>query len=145
MKIVVPYPPAGTIDLLARGLAPELSALWGQPVVVENIPGAGGVVAANMVAKGNPDGHLLMLGDSGALAINAALNPNLSYHPVNDFTPITALATLPTIMVASPTVPATTLAEFIALAKKEPGKMSYGSAGPGSIHHLTMAIFRVSL
>ena len=80
-------------------------------------------------------------GDSGALAINAALNPNLSYHPVKDFTPITALVTLPTIMVAHPAVPANTLDEFIALAKSQPGKMSYGSAGPGSIHHLTMAIF----
>ena len=81
------------------------------------------------------------MGDSGALAINAALNPSLSYHPIKDFTPITALVTLPTIMVAHPSVPAGTLAEFIALARKEPGKLSYGSAGPGSIHHLTMAIF----
>jgi tripartite-type tricarboxylate transporter receptor subunit TctC len=81
-----------------------------------------------------------MMGDSGALAINAALNANLSYHPIKDFTPITALVTLPTIMVAHPSMPAT-LGEFIALAKKDPGKLSYGSAGPGSIHHLTMAIF----
>ena len=82
-----------------------------------------------------------MLGDSGALAINAALNPNLSYHPVKDFTPITALATVPTVFVINPSVPAQTLAEFIALAKAKPGEMSYGSAGPGSVHHLTMAIF----
>ena len=104
------------------------------------MPGAGGVVAANLVAKATPDGHVLMFGDSGALAINAAINPTSAYHPIKDFTPITALATLPTILVAHPDVPAT-LAEFIALAKKEPGKLSYGSAGPGSIHHLTMAIF----
>ncbi len=141
VRLIAAAGPGGNPDVVARLLAQKFTETMGRAFVVENIPGAGGVVAANMVAKGNPDGHLLMLGDSGALAINAALNPNLSYHPVNDFTPITALATLPTIMVASPTVPATTLAEFIALAKKEPGKMSYGSAGPGSIHHLTMAIF----
>ena len=82
-----------------------------------------------------------MLGDSGALAINAALNPSLSYHPVKDFTPITALATVPTVFLVIPTVPAQTLPEFITLAKSKPGEMSYGSAGPGSIHHLTMAIF----
>ena len=141
VRLVAAAGPGGNPDVLGRLLAEKFTNTLGKPFVVENMPGAGGVVAANLVAKGNPDGHLLMLGDSGALAINAALNPNLSYHPVRDFTPVTALATLPTIMVANPSVPANTLAEFIALAKKEPGKMSYGSAGPGSIHHLTMAIF----
>ena len=82
-----------------------------------------------------------MFGDSGAMAINPALNANLGYDPIKDFAPVTALVSLPTIMSASPTVAADTLAEFIALAKKEPGKMSFGSAGAGSIHHLTMAIF----
>ncbi len=141
VRLVAAAGPGGNPDVMARLLAEKFTNALGKAFVVENIPGAGGVVAANMVAKAAPDGHVLMLGDSGALAINAALNPNLSYHPVNDFAPITALATLPTIMVAHPSVPANTLAEFIALAKKEPGKMTYGSAGPGSIHHLTMAIF----
>jgi tripartite-type tricarboxylate transporter receptor subunit TctC len=94
-----------------------------------------------MVAKAPPDGHVLMFGDSGALAINPALNPSLGYDPIKDFAPVTALVSLPTIMVANPAVPANTLAEFIALARKDPGKMSFGSAGAGSIHHLTMAIF----
>jgi len=92
------------------------------------------------VAKSPPDGHVLMFGDSGAMAINPALNANLGYDPIKDFAPVTALVSLPTIMSANPTAP-DTLAAFIALAKKEPGKMSYGSAGAGSIHHLTMAIF----
>ena len=105
------------------------------------MPGAGGVVAANLVAKSSPDGHVLMLSDSGALAINPALNPALSYQPLKDFIGITAIATLPTAFVVPPSVPARTPAEFIALAKREPGKLSYGSAGPGSIHHLTMAAF----
>ena len=141
VRLIAAAGPGGNPDVLGRLLAEKFTTSMGKPFVVENMPGAGGVVAANLVAKGNPDGHLLMMGDSGALAINAALNPNLSYHPVKDFTPITALVTLPTIMVAHPSVPAATLAEFIALAKKEPGKLSFGSAGPGSIHHLTMAIF----
>jgi tripartite-type tricarboxylate transporter receptor subunit TctC len=94
-----------------------------------------------MVAKSPPDGHVLMFGDSGAMAINPALNPSLGYDPNKDFAPVTALVSLPTIFSANPNVPASTLAEFIALAKKDHGKMSYGSAGAGSIHHLTMAIF----
>jgi tripartite-type tricarboxylate transporter receptor subunit TctC len=105
------------------------------------MPGAGGILAANVVAKTSPDGHVLMFGDSGNMAINPALNPNLGYDPIKDFAPVTALVSLPTIMSSNPNVPANTLDEFIALAKKQPGKMSYGSAGAGSIHHLTMAIF----
>jgi tripartite-type tricarboxylate transporter receptor subunit TctC len=109
--------------------------------VVENMPGAGGVVAAELVARSAPDGHVLMLGDSGAMAINIALNPKVSYHPLKDFTLITALAAVPTVLVASPTLSANSLQEFIALAKSQPGKLSYGSAGNGSVHHLTMAVF----
>ncbi len=140
VRLIAAAGPGGNPDVLGRLLAERFTQTMGKPFVVENMPGAGGVVAANLVAKAAPDGHLLMMGDSGALAINAALNPNLSYHPIKDFTPITALVTLPTIMVAHPSMPAT-LDEFIALAKKDPGKLGYGSAGPGSIHHLTMAIF----
>jgi tripartite-type tricarboxylate transporter receptor subunit TctC len=124
-----------------RLLAERFTGKFGKPFIVENVPGAGGIVAANMVAKTLPDGHVLMFGDSGALAINPALNPNLGYDPIKDFAPVTALVSLPTIMSANPNVAANTLDEFVALAKKQPGKMSYGSAGAGSIHHLTMAIF----
>ena len=141
VRLIAAAGPGGNPDVLARLLAQKLTDALGKPFVVENMPGAGGVVAANLVAKARPDGHVLMLGDSGALAINLALNPNLSYHPIRDFTPITALATVPTVLVANPSVPARTLAEFIALAKSRPDQLSYGSAGPGSIHHLTMAIF----
>jgi tripartite-type tricarboxylate transporter receptor subunit TctC len=141
VRLIAASGPGGNPDVLARLLAEKFTTVFGKPFIVENIPGAGGIVAANLVAKAPPDGHVLMLGDSGALAINPALNPNLGYDPIKDFTSITALVSLPTIMVANPSVPASTLAEFIALAKKEPGKMSFGSAGAGSIHHLTMAIF----
>lgn len=141
VRLIAASGPGGNPDVLARLLAEKFATTFGKPFIVENVPGAGGIVAANMVAKAPPDGHVLMFGDSGALAINPALNPGLGYDPIKDFAPVTALVSLPTIMVANPAVPANTLAEFIALAKKDPGKMSFGSAGAGSIHHLTMAIF----
>ena len=141
VRLIAASGPGGNPDVLARLLAEKFANAFGKPFVVENVPGAGGIVAANMVAKAPPDGHVLMFGDSGAMAINPALNANLGYDPIKDFAPVTALVSLPTIMSANPTVPADTLADFIALAKKAPGKMSYGSAGAGSIHHLTMAIF----
>ena len=141
VRLIAASGPGGNPDVLARLLAEKFTATFGKPFIIENVPGAGGIVAANMLAKSTPDGHVLMFGDSGAMAINPALNPNLGYDPIKDFAPVTALVSLPTIFSANPAVPATTLAEFIALAKKEPGKMSHGSAGAGSIHHLTMAIF----
>src|SRR6266404_4073387 len=141
VRLIAASGPGGNPDVLARLLAEKFSNAFGKPFVVENVPGAGGIVAANMVAKSPSDGHVLMFGDSGAMAINPALNANLGYDPIKDFAPVTALVSLPTIMSANPAVAADTLAEFIALAKKAPGKMSFGSAGAGSIHHLTMAIF----
>jgi tripartite-type tricarboxylate transporter receptor subunit TctC len=141
VRLVAPSGPGGNPDVLGRLLAEKFTAMFGKPFIVENVPGAGGIVAANIVVKAPPDGHVLMFGDSGNLAINPAINPGLGYDPIKDFTPITALVSLPTILVASPSVAAATLAEFIALARSEPGKFSFGSAGAGSIHHLTMAIF----
>jgi tripartite-type tricarboxylate transporter receptor subunit TctC len=141
VRLIAPSGPGGNPDVLGRLLADKFTAAFGRPFVVENVPGAGGAVAANMVARAVPDGHVLMFGDSGSLAINPALNPSLGYDPLKDFTPITGLVTLPTILVIHPDVQARSLAEFIALAKSQPGKMSFGSAGAGSIHHLTFAIF----
>jgi len=141
VRLIAPAGPGGNPDVLGRLLADRFADTMGAPFVVENVPGAGGIVAANLVAKAPPDGYVLMLGDSGSLAINPAINPSLSYNPIKDFTPITALATLPTVLVVNPSVPANTLAEFIALAKSKPNQLNYGSAGTGSIHHLTMAIF----
>src|SRR6185436_11042342 len=131
-RLIAASGPGGNPDVLARILADKFTTTFGKPFIVENVPGAGGVVAANMVAKATPDGHVLMFGDSGAMAINPALNPSLGYDPIKDFTPVTALVSLPTIFAANPAVQADTLASFIALARKEPGKMSFGSAGAGS-------------
>ena len=141
VRLVAAAAPGGNPDVLARMLAAKLSESFARAFVVENVPGAGGVVAAELVARSPADGHVLMLGDSGALAINIALNPKLSYHPLKDFTLITALAAVPTVLVAPAALPAASLADFIDLAKREPGKLSYGSAGNGSVHHLTMAVF----
>jgi len=141
VRLIAAAAPGGNPDVLARMLAARLSDTFGRPFVVENIPGAGGVVAAEQVARANPDGHVLMLGDSGAMAINPALNSKLTYQPLRDFTLITALAAVPTVLVAPPGVPANSLQEFVALAKSKAGAMSYGSAGNGSVHHLTMAVF----
>ncbi len=141
VRMIIPAAPGGNPDLLARMLSQKLADAFGKPFIVENVPGAGGIVAAEMLAKAAPDGQTLMLGDSGALAINSALNSKLGYQPLRDFAPVTALMMVPTVLVVNPAVQANTLAEFIALAKAKPGSINYGSAGGGSIHHLTMAIF----
>src|SRR6185436_2727204 len=139
VRLIAAAAPGGNPDILARMLAAKLSDAFGRPFVVENIPGAGGVVAAEQVARAAPDGHTLMLGDSGAMAINVALNPKLSYQPLKDFTLITALAAVPTVLVLHPAVPASSLQDYVALAKTK--QLAYGSAGNGSVHHLTMAVF----
>ncbi|MGB6815685.1 MAG: tripartite tricarboxylate transporter substrate binding protein [Pseudolabrys sp.] len=132
--------PGGNPDVLARLLSQRLAEILGQPFVVENVPGAGGILAAKRIAEASPDGYTLMLNDSGALAINNNMSADATYK-LKDFTPITALATVPTVLVIIPSVPANTVNEFIGLAKSKPGMMSFGSAGAGSIHHLSMEIF----
>jgi tripartite-type tricarboxylate transporter receptor subunit TctC len=139
VHILAAAAPGGNPDVLARLLSQRLSDILGQPFVVENVPGAGGILAAKRIADAAPDGYTLMLNDSGALAININMSPEATYR-LKDFTPITALA-VPTALVIVPSVPANNLSEFIALAKSKPDAMSYGSAGAGSIHHLTMEIF----
>jgi len=141
VRLIAAAAPGGNPDVLARLMAAKLADMFGKPFIVENIPGAGGVVAAELLARAPTDGHVLMLGDSGALAINPALNSKLPYQPLRDFALITALAAVPTVLVANPALPAKTLGEFVALAKSQPGQLSYGSAGNGSVHHLTMAVF----
>jgi tripartite-type tricarboxylate transporter receptor subunit TctC len=141
VRLLVASGPGGNPDILARLLADRMSKDFGKPFVVENVPGVGGALVAVTAAKALPDGYTLMVGDSGNMAINPALNPGIGYDPIRDFTPITGLAAVPTILVANPQVKASTLSEFLALAKQQAGKIAYGSAGFGSIHHMTMAIF----
>jgi tripartite-type tricarboxylate transporter receptor subunit TctC len=141
VRLVVSSQPGGNPDVLGRLLAERMTGDFGKAVIVENVTGAGGALSAITEAKAPPDGYTLLFGDTGIMVINPMLKPDIGYDPLKDFTPITALAALPTILVANPNVEASTLSEFIALAKKEPGKITYGSAGVGSIHHMTMAIF----
>lgn len=130
----------GNPDVIARLLSARLSEVFNNPFVVEDVPGVGGVIDANETVQAPPDGYTLSLNDTGALAINVAMNPDVKYR-LKDFTPITALATLPTVLVVKPALPANTLPEFVALAKSKPNGLSFGSAGTGSIHQLTMIIF----
>ncbi len=141
VKFVVPFTPGGSTDLLARILARKLEPIVGQPIITENRPGAGGAVAANAVAKSDPDGHTFMMGHIGTLAFNPSLYANLSYDPVRDFAPVALVARLPNILVINPAVPATNLREFIAYAKENPGKLNYGSGGNGSAAHIAAAYF----
>jgi len=140
VRLLVGAAPGGNPDVLGRLLADKLTAALGKPFLVENVPGAGGQVGAEILVKQAPDGHTLMLGDSGALSIIPALNPRASYSVPRDFTLVTALAAVPTVLVVHTAVP-NNLQAFVAAAKAQPGKWSHGSAGNGSIHHLTWASF----
>lgn len=140
VRIVV-NSPGGNPDILARLLAQKLTIAFRQSFVVEDMQGAGGTLAAKFAASARPDGYVLYFGDSGTLAINPALKSKLNYNPVRDFTPITALVSVPTVLVSHPSLPAKTLQEFVALAKSKPGELDYGSPGVGSIHQFTHETF----
>ena len=142
VKIVAPSTPGDAPDVIARALADKLGAALGQPVVVENKPGAGGVVGSEFVAKAPADGYTLIMGNAGSHGINAALYANLPYDPVRDFAPVALVSTAPNVMVVNPSVPATTVTEFIAYAKANPNKLNYASGGNGSSAHLSAELFK---
>src|SRR5438094_8879050 len=142
VRIVIPFPPGGTSDILARTLAQKLTDEWGQQVIAENRPGAAGNVATEHVAKSKPDGYTLLINTVGTHAINPAIYPNLPFDPIKDFTLITNLVNLPSLLIVHPSVPATNAQELIALAKKRPGALQYSSAGSGSQPHLTAEMFK---
>ena len=142
VRIVVPFAPAGTTDILARALAPELSRAFGQPFIIENKPGAGGNLGADLVAKSG-DGHTLLMGTVGTHAINPALYARMPYDHVKDFAPVILVAAVPNVLVVHPSVPATTVAELIAYAKANPGKLNFASSGSGTSIHLAGELFKV--
>jgi tripartite-type tricarboxylate transporter receptor subunit TctC len=142
VRIIIPFPPGGTSDILARTLAAKLTEEWGQQVIAENRPGAAGNVASEFVAKQKGDPHTLLINTVGTHAINPAIYPNLPFDPIKDFTLITNLVNLPTLLIAHPSVQATTAQELIALAKSKPGVLTYSSAGSGSQPHLTAEMFK---
>ena len=136
IRIVVPFAPGGPADLLPRLIGPKLTEAWGQPVVVENKPGAGGNIGMDLVAKAPPDGYTLVIGPTGNLVVNPHLYPNLPYDVFRDFAPVTLIATFSNVLVVNPDVAAKSVSELIALAKAKPGTLTYGSPGTGSQPHL---------
>jgi tripartite-type tricarboxylate transporter receptor subunit TctC len=136
VRIVVAYPPGGGIDVLGRQLADKLAPAWGQPVVVENRPGANTIVAADAVAKSAADGHTILLTTDATFSINPHLYAKLPYDGQRDFAPVTMLVLLHQLLVAHPALPANTLQELVSLAKQKPGSINYASYGSGSQPHL---------
>jgi len=142
VTMVVPFPPGGGTDTGARIVAQQLSKKWGQPVVVENKGGAAGQIGAESVAKARPDGYTLLMGNIGTQAINPVLYPKLPYNPDTAFAPVALVAELPLAMMVHPGVPAKSAKEFVALAKAQPGKLSYSSSGAGGAPHLAAEMFK---
>ncbi len=142
IRLVVPFPPGGAVDFYARVVQQPLSELLGQPVVIENKSGASGMVGAEAVAKAAPDGYTLLLGNIASLAINVGIYTKMPYDPLKDFTPIIRTVDVNYVLAVHPSLPVKTVPELIAYAKANPGKLSYGSAGSGSLPHLGTELFK---
>jgi len=134
--LVSPFPPGGSVSLVARIVAEKMGETLGQSIVVENRGGAGGTIGARSVAKSPPDGYTLLLGYTGTLAIGPSMYPNAGFDPRKDFAPVGRIGTAPTLLVVHPSVPVHSVAELIAYAKANPGKLNFGSAGIGTVGHL---------
>lgn len=143
IRLIVPFAPGGSSSIVARAFSAEMSKGLGQQFVVENKPGAGGNIAMEEVAKAEPDGYTLIIGHVGTLAMNPYMFEKLPYDANNDFRPVSLFAKVPTIFVVHESVPAKNLREFVALARKEPGKLNYGSAGNGSAGHLAIEYLKL--
>jgi tripartite-type tricarboxylate transporter receptor subunit TctC len=144
IKLVVPFAPGGTTDVLARMLASKMADGLGQPMVIENKPGAGGNIGAESVAKSVPDGYTLLVGTPGPLAINASLYKSISFDASQDFLPIAQFVSVQSVLITHPTQPFKTVAELIAYAKANPNKLSFASAGAGSSPHLAAELFKAN-
>ena len=144
IRLIVPYPAGGATDVVARVVAEKMSESLGQPIVVDNRPGAGTMIGASTVARSSPDGYTVLIGDTGTYALNPTLyGARLTYSPLKDFAPVCRTGRVPLILAANPkTVKADTVADLIALAKKQPGTINFGAPGPGSPIHLAMELFR---
>lgn len=143
IRLVVPFTPGGSTDILARAIGLELTRAWGQPVVIDNVPGAGGSIGADRVAKAPPDGYTLLMGHIGTLAVTPSIYPTLPYDPVKSFAPVAWVARVPNVLAVHPAVPARTVAQLLALAKRKPGSLNYGSGGNGSAAHIAMEYLKL--
>lgn len=142
VRMVVPFPPGGTTDILARAVGQKLSESWGQLVVIDNRPGAGGNIGTDIVAKSAPDGYTLLMGTVGTHSINASLYGKLPFDPIKDFAPVTLVASVPNVLVVNTTVDAKSVKELIALAKSKPGQLTFASSGNGTSIHLAGELFK---
>ncbi|MFO1326761.1 MAG: tripartite tricarboxylate transporter substrate binding protein [Rubrivivax sp.] len=143
LHLVVPFTPGGSTDILARALAPRLAASLGQTVVVDNRPGAGGSLGAAEVAKAEPDGHTLLMGHIGTLAVNPAIYPRLGYDPLKSFVPVAWVARVPNLLVVGAGAPDRRLQDFVARARSMPGRLSYSSGGNGSAAHIAFEALKL--
>jgi tripartite-type tricarboxylate transporter receptor subunit TctC len=142
VHIIVPNPPGGATDVLARVISEQLGTRLGQPVVVENRPGASGTVGSDLVAKARPDGHLMVMGHAASHATSPSMYRNLPYDPVTSFAPVTLVANVTNVIIVNPSVPAKSVKELIGVAKASPGKLVFGSGGTGAITHLAGELFK---
>ena len=141
LHLIVPFPPGGGNDTVARAIAQQIGPDLGQPVVIDNKPGAGGAVGAELAAKAPPDGYTLFLAGVGSHVVNPNVHAKLAYDPVRDFAPVTLIASAPSVLVVNPSVPARTVAELTAYARAHPGKLNYASNGAGSAAQLAAAMY----
>jgi tripartite-type tricarboxylate transporter receptor subunit TctC len=141
IRLILPYPPGGSADFVARPVAAAVANQLGQPFIIDNRGGAGGAIAMEITARSAPDGYTIALGMTPQLAANVSLYKNLAYDPVKDFAPITLLVSQPYLLVVHATVPANSVKELVALAKSRPGKLIYWSSGSGGVPHLSMELF----
>jgi tripartite-type tricarboxylate transporter receptor subunit TctC len=142
VRIIVPFAPGGNVDVTARLVAPALTEALGQPVVVENKPGAAGTIGADLVVRSPADGYTLLMGSNSTFSVAPALNPKNPYNPLKDFAPIASIASTPFILVVNPAAPMKTVAELVARARAAPGKLTMASAGTGSSNHLVGELFQ---
>ena len=142
IRIIVPFAPGGNVDITARLVAPALQEILGQPVVVENKPGAGGTIGADQVVKSAPDGYTLLMGSNSTFSVAPSLYPKNPYNPLKDFAPVSMIASAPFVLVTNPGVGAKDARELVALAKASPGKLTMSSAGTGSSNHLVGELFQ---
>jgi len=143
VRLVVPFPPGGSLDIAGRLIAQRLTEMWGQPVVVENKPGAGGNIGADFVAKSPADGYTILLGALSTHAVNPSLYKSMPYDAAKDFAPITLIAVTPNVLVVNASSPVNSAKEFVAYAKANPGKLAFGSGSNGSAGHLAGELFKV--
>lgn len=142
VRFIVPFAPGGPVDMLARLVGREMSASLGQQVVIDNRPGANGIIGTDIVAKAAPNGYTILMGNVGPIAVNVSLYKGLPYDPLKDFSPVSMVARSPLILVSNPALPVRSVNELIRLAKSRPGQLTYGTAGAGSGTHLSMELFK---